>query len=349
MDRIAVVSTSIPVLPLGGTIACVPAPGGGVSPSNDKSVMEAVLKEALGSLPGTLTASIVPVMGVPSADVDLEALIAVAAHAERLLQEKPPGIVVTTGTDSLEEVAFVLDLLWRHEVPLIITGAMRNTTLPSADGPGNLRDAVLVAGDEQARSAGVLVVMAGEIHQAWQVRKAHTGLVSAFKSSTGGPIGQVQEDTVRIISPSVIDRPRVDLEQQTTNYAVAIVKAALGEDGRTLPQLTKLGYRGAVLEVMGGGSVPHSWVRYLGPLMREIPLVYSPRAGSGPTLLTTYGGIGSELHLRTLGLIPSGLLPPLKARLLLQLLLRRGCTPAHIASAFDMFDQPRSTTHRPSY
>lgn len=349
MDHTAAVSTFIPVLPLGGTIACVPTPGGGVYPSNDKAVMETVLNEALGPMAGSLTASIVPVMGVPSADVGLETLVAVAAHAERLLQEKPPGIVVTTGTDSLEEVAFVLDLLWHHEVPLIITGAMRNSTLPSADGPGNLRDAVLVAGDEQARRAGVLVVMAGEIHQAWQVRKAHTGLVSAFKSSTGGPMGQVQEDTVRIISPNVIDRPIVDLGPQTAHYSVAIVKAALGEDGRMLPHLGKLGYHGAVLEVMGGGSVPHSWVRSLEPLSNEMPVVYSPRTGSGPTLLTTYGGVGSERHLRTLGIIPSGLLPPLKARLLLQVLLRRGCTRTQITSAFDMFQQPRSTTQRPNY
>ncbi len=342
------VCDAVAVLPLGGTIACIPASDGGVYPSTDPSVMQAVLMRALSSLRTSPRVWIVPEMGVPSADLDVPTLLGVAAHAERLLEDRPLGIVVTTGTDSLEEVAFVLDLLWQHDVPLIVTGAMRNSTLPSSDGPGNVRDAVLVAGHERARGAGVLVVMSGEVHHAWRVQKMHTGLVSAFHSPNGGAAGQIQEDTVRFFSPKVIDRPIIG-QKPTDDACVAIVKAALGDDGRILTQLGSMGYGGAVLEVMGGGSIPRSWVERLKVLIHEMPVVYSSRTGAGPTLLTTYAGAGAERSLRTLGIIPSGLLPPLKARLLLQMLLGRGCSPTQIASAFEMFNQPQSTGHRPAH
>lgn len=345
MDR---VSDAIALLPLGGTIACVPAPDGGVYPTTDRTVMERVLVHALTSLHEPPQVWIAPEMGVPSADLDLPTLLSVAAHAERLLSDRPLGIVVTTGTDSLEEVAFVLDLLWQHEVPLIVTGAMRNSTLPSSDGPGNVRDAVLVAGHESARGAGVLVVLGGEIHQAWRVQKMHTGLVSAFHSPNGGPAGQIQEDTVRFFSPNVIDRPTIG-QKQTDGMCVAIVKAALGDDGRILAHLGSMGYSGAVLEAMGGGSVPRSWVERLEALTREMPVIYSSRTAAGPTLSTTYAGAGAERSLRALGIIPSGLLPPLKARLLLQMLLRRSCTPTQIASTFEMFNRPQSTGYRPRH
>lgn len=348
MDRDIKTSGAIAVLPLGGTIACVPSADGGVYPTTDSTVMQAVLVEALTSLCEPPHVWIVPELGIPSADLDLAGLVYVVGHAERLLPDRPQGIVVTTGTDSLEEVAFVLDLLWQHDVPLIVTGAMRNSTLPSSDGPGNVRDAVLVASHQRARGAGVLVVMSGEIHQAWRVQKMHTGLVCAFHSPNGGPTGHIQEDTVRFFSTDVIDRPIIGTKQ-TGDVCVAIIKAALGDDGRILAQLSSIGYSGAVLEVMGGGSVPRSWVKHLEALTRELPMVYSSRTGAGPTLATTYSGAGAERSLRALGIIPSGLLPPLKARLLLQLLLRRSCTPTQIASAFEMFNQPRSTGHRPCH
>lgn len=354
MDRPADDLRAVAVMPLGGTIACVPTEGGGVYPSSDRRVMEAVLVEALAAMPKLIEVSIVPELGVPSADLDLAALADVAARAEHLIKDGCTGIVVTTGTDSLEEVAFVLDLMWRHDVPLVVTGAMRNSMLPSSDGPGNLRDAVLVASHDQARGLGVLVVMSGEVHYAWQVQKTHTGLVSAFCSPNGGSTGQVQEDTVRLYSCSVIDRPVIDrpstgVQRPGPDAPVAVIKAALGDDGRTISHLNELGFCGAVLEVMGGGSVPRVWVQHLDRLAREMPVVYSSRTGAGPTLLATYGGVGGELSLQKLGAVPAGLLTPLKARLLLQLLLRRGCDGSQISSAFDMFNEPQTTSRRPLY
>lgn len=354
MGRLADDLRAITVMPLGGTIACVPTEGGGVYPSTDRRVMEAVLGEALVAVPKTIEVSIAPELGVPSADVDLVVLADVAARAESLVQGGCTGIVVTTGTDSLEEVAFVLDLIWRHDVPLVVTGAMRNSMLPSSDGPGNVRDAVLVASDEQARGLGVLVVMSGEVHCAWQVQKTHTGLVSAFRSPNGGSIGQIQEDTVRFYGCAAIDRPVIGLpdtglQQPVTDAPVAVIKVALGDDGRIISHLHEMGFCGAVLEVMGGGSVPREWVPHLDLLAREMPIVYSSRTGAGPTLLATYGGVGGELSLQKLGALPAGLLTPLKARLLLQLLLRRGCDGSQISSAFSMFNEPQTTSLRPFY
>ncbi|MEO8850216.1 MAG: asparaginase domain-containing protein, partial [Allobranchiibius sp.] len=213
---------------------------------------------------------------------------------------------------------------------------------------------VLVAGHEQARGLGVLVVMNAEVHCAWQVQKMHTGLVSAFRSPNGGSIAQIQEDTVRFYGCSVIDRPVIDrsntdVHQPIPNTPVAVITAALGDDGRIISNLSEMGFCGAVLEAMGGGSVPRAWIAPLELLAREMPIVYSSRTGAGATLLATYGGWGGELSLQKLGVLPAGLLTPLKARLLLQLLLGRGCDRAQIRTAFDMFNEPQTTSRRLFY
>ena len=145
---------------------------------------------------------------------------------------------------------------------------------------------------------------------------------------------------------SVIDRPLFRLSPLTAAAPVALVRSALGDDGRILSVLTAAGYRGLIVEALGGGSVPPAWVAGLEQLVRAIPVAYSPRTFSGPTLRSTYGSTGGELNLRRMGITPTGLLDSLKSRLLLQLLLTTEADAGARERAFAMFDQPRSTGKR---
>ncbi|HKS48979.1 MAG TPA: asparaginase domain-containing protein [Amycolatopsis sp.] len=337
---------TVAVVTLGGTIACAPHPLGGVTPSDDPAFMAGVLADARLSatdLPGTHVISAPP---LASAVLDAPRLAAVVRSLERVVDEGACGVVVTTGTDTLEEVAFMLDLLWRRAEPVVVVGAMRHGGLPGADGPGNLRDGLRVAAHDQARGMGCLVTLNGHIHQAWQVRKSHTSSLSAFESFVSGPVGSVHEDTVRITSASVIDRPLFILDTVTVVPPVALVTAALADDGRLLGVVGGLGYRGLVVETMGGGSVPPQWSSLLERLTARMPVVYSSRTGGGPTLRSTYGGAGAERDLRRIGMTPAGLLDGLKARLLLGLLLAVRADRASMDEVWDLFDSPTTRGRR---
>ncbi len=338
---------TVAVVTLGGTIACTWDHYLGAVPSTDRGHMVSVLREASRASTGLPKVHLVQTAPVASADVDTAFLTSIVAESlDRLVRGGMSGAVVTTGTDTLEEVAFVLDLLWRHPEPLVVTGAMRHDGLPGADGAANLRDALRVAADGQARGLGCLVVLDGNVHQAWQVRKGHTSSLAAFESSASGPVGSVFEDTVRITSSTVIDRPLFALSPAVVAPPVALITASLADDGRLLGAVADLGYRALVVETMGGGSVPPSWSPLLERLTAVMPVVYSSRAGRGPTLRCTYGGPGGERDLRRMGMLPAGLLDGLKARLLLGLLLGAGVERSAIEHAWRLFDVPRTGAGR---
>ena len=341
--------TAVAVVTLGGTIACAPDPQGGVTPSADPEFMASVLAAAVRSATGLPDAQLVGGTSVPSPELAATGMSALVGLLERLVDEGACGLVVTTGTDALEEIAFLLDLLWCRDEPIVVLGAMRHGGLPGSDGPANLRDGLRVAAHERARGMGCLVVMNGQIHQAWQVRKSHTGQLSAFESAVGGPTGSVQEETVRLTSGSVIDRPVFKLGPSTSIPPVALIKASLADDGRSLTVIDGLGYRGLVVETMGGGSVPPAWAPVLERLTAAMPVVYTSRTFAGPTLRSTYGGPGAELHLRRIGLTPAGLLDGLKARLLLGLLLATEANAARMQTVWEMFDVPSSGGRRPEF
>ncbi|GAA3086005.1 hypothetical protein GCM10020000_85710 [Streptomyces olivoverticillatus] len=135
---------------------------------------------------------------VPGASLTLEDVAAVADCLHKAEAAGVEGMVVTQGTDTLEETAFLLDLLYRGSVPVVLTGAMRPPQQPGADGPANLLAAVSAASCPAIRELGVVVVFADEIHAARQVRKIHSTSTSAFASPGTGPIGHVVEGAVRL-------------------------------------------------------------------------------------------------------------------------------------------------------
>ncbi|WP_431043202.1 asparaginase [Streptomyces sp. P1-3] len=137
---------------------------------------------------------------VPSASLTTSHMLAVVRDASRAVAEGAAGVVVTQGTDTLEETAYLVDLVWPHEEPFVLTGAMRNPTLAGPDGPANLLAAVLVAEAAEARGLGALVVFNDEIHAARWARKTHSTSTAAFASPNAGPIGHVIEGGVRVLA-----------------------------------------------------------------------------------------------------------------------------------------------------
>lgn len=319
----------VSVLSLGGTIAMTGDGGSGVVPTlTGHDLISAVPQIAEAA---EVTAS--SFRQVPGAHLGLQDLTDLASEILRLCKEGTDGVIITQGTDTIEETAFVLDLLVDTEAPVVVTGAMRNPSLPGADGPANLLASVQVAASSAARGLGTLVVFNDEIHAARFVRKTHTQNPATFRSSPVGPIGWVSEGTPRI--PMHLPKsPRLPIPRRAEDNAVALLTVSLGDDGRLLPAVERSQYAGLVLEAMGGGHIPAQMVEHVTSLATKMPVVLASRTGGGEILSHTYGFPGSETDLRERGLIPAGPLDGLKARLLLTLLLLSGVERGEAATAF---------------
>jgi L-asparaginase len=263
-------------------------------------------------------------MTVPSASLSINDIVSVARLVDEHFADGAEGCVVIQGTDTLEETAFLLDLLIKSDRPVVVTGAMRGAQALGADGPANILDAVIVASSPDASGLGTLVVLNNEIHAARYVQKAHTALLSAFTSPLAGPVGLVTERKARFHFRSP-NHPPLSFEKVPASDApVALIKLGLGDDGRLLKQVLPAGFRGLVIEAMGAGHVPMDIVVTITELLEFIPVVLATRVHAGPTFCSTYAFPGSEIDLLERGVIASGILSGLKARLLLSLLLR--CT-----------------------
>jgi len=330
----------IAVLALGGTIAMVKGEQGGVRPGLTAA-------DLVGAVPGLedvaeIRAETVSTIG--SSDLTLDAVIGVADRIRTLVSEGAiDGAVVTQGTDTLEESAFLLDLLLDGAVPVVVTGAMRNPLSVSHDGPGNLLAAVRVAADaeirRQAQGLGVLVTLLDTIHAAVDVAKADSTRIDAFHSRMTGPVGVLVEDRVRLIGrPNRDYKPALDavLAEAPEGWraerpSIALLTLGLGESGALLAALAadpmSLGYAGLVIGAMGGGHVPSWLTDSISALSARMPVVMAGRMQQGYLLAKTYEREGSEMDLIRRGVVSAGRLPPLKARLLLGVLAMAGASP----------------------
>jgi L-asparaginase len=304
-------------LATGGTIASVQnerAPG-----ATPTLTAEALAQSVVG-IDEIAELRTVQVMQRPSPSITFPDLLGLRDEIEHRTADGAAGVVVTQGTDTMEETAFALDLLCPGQAPIVLTGAMRDPSRPGADGPANLLAAVQVAASTEVRGLGALVVMNDEIHGARFVSKTHTSSLSAFQSRPAGPLGWVSEGRMAIATRP-IGRFHVHVPSCTDVPPVALVRLGFDDDGRVLPALAGLGFKGAVIEGFGGGHVTPRMVPLVEHLAREMPVVLASRTGSGETLHSTYRYPGSEIELLELGLIPAGALNGLKARLLLSLCL----------------------------
>ncbi len=321
---------AVTVYSLGGTISATETGGSGVEPS----LTGEALVEDVPEIAKVAEVSAESFRQVPGSELTLDDLIELSVEINGCIDEGSKGVVVTQGTDTIEETAFVLDLLVDTDAPVVVTGAMRNPTLPGAEGPANLLASVQVAVSEAARGVGTVVVLNDEIHAARFVQKTHTSNPATFRSPLTGPIAWIAEGNVRIATRPV-GHHHIALPSETQDRHVALYTVALGDDGRLLSTIGQSGYEGLVIEAFGAGHVPSVMVEPLGDLAGEMPVVLASRTGSGEVLRNTYGFTGSETDLLERGLINAGMLDGPKARLFLSLLLRSGAGRQEIARAFD--------------
>jgi L-asparaginase len=321
----------VTVLSLGGTISSTETGNdGGVVPS----LTGEALIEDVPEISEVAEVSAGSFRQVPGSELTLDDLIELSAEIKGRIDEGTKGVVVTQGTDTIEETAFVLDLLVNEDAPVVVTGAMRNPTLPGAEGPSNLLASVRVAASDVARGLGAVVVMNDEIHAARFVQKTHTSNPATFRSPLTGPMGYLSEDNVRTLTRPV-GRHHVVLTEETQDRPVALCTVTLGDDGRLLPTIRRAGYEGLVVEAFGVGHVHSAMAEPLGDLAGEMPVVLASRTGGGEVHRNTYGFTGSESDLLERGLIGAGMLDGPKARLFLSLLLRSGASKEEVAGAFD--------------
>jgi L-asparaginase len=321
---------SVALFALGGTIAMGGHAGGVVTRLTASDLTAAVPGLAELGVP----IEVHDPAAVPSADLTFARILDVVDRAGAAVDRGASGVVVTQGTDTLEEAAFLADLVWPHPQPLVFTGAMRNPTLAGADGPANVLAAVRTAASDAARGAGVLVVLDDEIHAARWVRKTHSTSTGTFASPNAGPVGHVIEGRARLLTTPA---PRSPLARpdpaRLAGTRVALYTMTLDDDDALLDGLAGT-HQGAVVAAYGAGHVPSALAGPLGALAGRVPVVLTSRAGAGSVLSRTYGAVGSETDLLRRGLVNGGLLHPYQARVLLRMLLAGGADRERIGRVF---------------
>ena len=316
----------VTILAAGGTIAMVGAQGGPASPELGGDALVAAVPE-LAAVAGL---EVQTVAVVPSAHLSGSDALGIARAAADLAAAGR-GVVVTHGTDTLEEVAVLCDLIYAGEAPIVFTGAMRPASATGADGPANLADAVAAAGSEAAAGLGVLVVFAGEVHAARNVRKADSTALAAFQSPHSGPLGRVDEG--RAIVERRIER-RSPIPVAQLDAWVEIVVAGLGVDGRGVDAIAEAGADGIVAVLLGAGHTPPAQLAALERAAGRVPVVATVRPKRGAILRDTYAFEGSERDLRESAIVPAGGLSSAAARVKLMACLGAGYDREGITAAF---------------
>ncbi|HEX4471205.1 MAG TPA: asparaginase [Nocardioides sp.] len=309
---------------LGGTIGMTGHEGGVVS--------RLTASDLVASVPGLdgLDVELDPhnFRSLPSASLSFDDVVELVATAGAVDAD---GIVVVQGTDTLEETAYLIDLLWPHDTPVVVTGAMRNPSMAGPDGAANLLAAVQVAAGTDFRGLGALVAFNDQIHAARFVRKTHSTSTAAFASPNAGPIGlMVEGHAVRLTS---VGRRPVHRPRRTPDATVPVYAVCLDDDGWAVSRASE-GLDGLVVAGLGVGHVPERLGSVLVDLAAEIPVVLTSRTGAGPVLSHTYGFAGSETFLLDGGLVSGGLLDPYKARVLLKVALACDYGSQEIRTAF---------------
>ncbi|MEA2457407.1 MAG: L-asparaginase [Thermoleophilaceae bacterium] len=322
-------SRHVIVLAAGGTIAMSSA-GEGAQVALDAAGLLAGIPE----LAGQDDLDSLTIANLPSAHlmpVDQLRICRAARNAAR----EGVGVVVTHGTDTLEETAMLCDILHDAEAPIVFTGAIRAASAAGADGPANLVDAISVARSEEAVGMGVLVVFGGEIHHARCARKTDTTSLTAFSSPQTGPLGRVTEGHPTIWSRVPRNAP---LNPPTLAKRVLVVPTTAGDDGSLAQAALACAPDGIVIGTLGAGHLHPDLMKLWAEVSERMPVVAYCRPERGVVLKSTYGYPGSERELRESAIIPAAFLSPQAARMKLLACVASGLSIDETRAAFRQDD-----------
>jgi len=301
----------VKILTTGGTIA-MKQKGAGAIPALTAEELRSLLSPDIGPL------EMEEFSNLPSAHLTLDLIFKLAQRVRELLAaHEVIGVVITHGTDVMEETAYLLDLVVDTEKPIILTGAMRNASQVGYEGIANLKAAIRVAASSEARNLGALVVMNDEVHAARYVTKSHTQALDTFQSPSWGPLGRVDGD--RVVIGKRVKREHIPCQRLAAD--VPLIKLAVGLDERFLHQAIERRADGAVIEALGGGRVPPWWMPTIKEAIdRGLVVVIASRCPAG-RVYDEYGYVGAYRDLKRTGCIFAQGLSGQKARIKLMVAL----------------------------
>ena len=297
------------------------------------------LVEAVPELAEVAQVQVEQISNIGSADMTPDIWLKLARRANEVLSSNDvTGVVVTHGTDTLEETAYFLDLTVTSSKPVIMVGSQRAASYPDTDGPRNLLNAVRVAVSSKAVDMGTLVVMNGQINAAREVTKTSTIARETFKTLEFGALGVADPGGVRFYR-APLRRQTIPLAPDTALGRVEIVPHYAGANGRLLRALLNDDQppplAGIVIAATGLGHVSASMHDAIKKARdREIPVVISTRVYTG-RLMPLYAGKGKGVDLRDLGCVLPDNLSPQKARILLMVALTKTKDPEELQRYFD--------------
>jgi L-asparaginase len=319
------------VIATGGTIAMK------IDPVKNAPVPALSGDDLLASVPELTKIARVRVEGlfnIPSNYITPERWITLQRSVVRALaNDEVAGVVITHGTDTMEETAYFLDLTVPGEKPVVLVGAQRNASERDSDGPRNLLNAARLCVSSEARGRGVMIAMNGQVNAAREARKTHTSDVETFKSGDVGFLGVVDHDRV-VFYRAPARRQQVTLKGGPLPR-VEIVPMYAGADGTLLRAAVAAGAKGVVVQALGWGNVNVPLYNAIKEAVgRGVVVVISTRVPNG-RVLPVYGFEGGGKTLKEAGAIFADDLSPQKARILVMLALQEASKAAEIQTLFD--------------
>lgn len=312
---------------LGGTISMTAAPNGGITSQHSADDL-LNSNPKLRSLAQWHTHTIAK---IGSASIAFAHLFHTLAWAEQQLAAGADAIILSQGTDTLEQSAFFLDLYWNRPQPLILIGAMRSPDEPGFDGIANLIDAAIAAAHPDSAGRGVLIAHNRSIHEARRLQKSHSQALDAFSSGQQGPVGTVMEGQLHYHRPT-LPKPRLPIPAE---YSAQVLIHEHSLDDNSAPLIDwaveNNRYQGIVINAVGSGHISAALRSSLIRAAKTHPCLIASRCVQGGTTYRTYGYPGAEIDLQQHGIYMAGQLSALQARLLLLGCLWNRCSQEAMA------------------
>ena len=320
--------THVVVLTTGGTISTRDVDGSGARPV----LRGQDLLQQIPDLGAVAEVEVAELAFVPGAFMTLATMRQMSERARQILsQPQVAGLVVTHGTDTLEESAYLLYLTVDTDKPVVFTGAMRNSSQIGFDGYRNLYDAIRVAASESARGLGTLVVLNEEIHSARWVTKTNGQKEDTYESPATGPVGVVYGDGPHVFTrplPHPVLPPRLEPR-------VDLIRLCVDGDDKFIRCAAEAGTRGLVLEVFGGGRINPPLLPALDRALAGGTMIVATTRCITGNMWDMYGYEGAFRDLQRRGVIFADDLPGHKARLKLMLALGNGLSRAQAGEYFE--------------